>query len=391
VVSVDDIADDQERTGNIHFDELVDCLYASLSYSSFFQPFIIELKRSLRLVSVGLVVVEEKPLQALYGWDEGYPPGFVDTLIFTGLLFKDEAIQFALAQEIDEVSCYSDANPDFEIKQMALSSFTRAWTTATGLVDSAYCRLSIGEGVSAIFVMNRHKSCGVFTLAELDMLKRLLGHAGRALRLHHSLNCKKKLSAPISDVIEQSSTPTALFSSIGRLLTYNDAFKLVGASAKIFRVDECDEGVKFDSPELAEQLSQSLTTITLNVRNGLVNELSFLKKASNENDQRSLDDLKFTLVPVINQKNQHDYTIVQVHRVAFERLEISLESIMKLIEVTEAEAKVCQALYSGLDVKAISQQLSISVHTVRSYIKNTLAKNHMTRQAELIAYLARLA
>jgi DNA-binding CsgD family transcriptional regulator len=58
--------------------------------------------------------------------------------------------------------------------------------------------------------------------------------------------------------------------------------------------------------------------------------------------------------------------------------------------LTDREANVAALLAQGLDTDAIAAQLGIQSNTARSYLKNVLQKTGATRQAELVALVARI-
>ncbi len=58
--------------------------------------------------------------------------------------------------------------------------------------------------------------------------------------------------------------------------------------------------------------------------------------------------------------------------------------VRKLYDVTEAEARVTEALLSGLTVQAIAERQGVSTQTIRTHLKSVFAKTGVTRQADLI-------
>jgi len=58
--------------------------------------------------------------------------------------------------------------------------------------------------------------------------------------------------------------------------------------------------------------------------------------------------------------------------------------------LTEQEANVATLLADGLDINAIAARLGIRPNTARSYLKDALQKTGATRQAELVALVARI-
>ncbi len=59
-------------------------------------------------------------------------------------------------------------------------------------------------------------------------------------------------------------------------------------------------------------------------------------------------------------------------------------TLMRLYELTEAEARVVQALVSGKRLEAVAQDFNVSMNTVRSHLKQAFRKTETNRQSELV-------
>lgn len=62
----------------------------------------------------------------------------------------------------------------------------------------------------------------------------------------------------------------------------------------------------------------------------------------------------------------------------------------ELFGLTDREADVASLLTDGLEIASVAQELRISLETARTYLKYAFEKIGVTRQAELVALLARL-
>jgi len=72
------------------------------------------------------------------------------------------------------------------------------------------------------------------------------------------------------------------------------------------------------------------------------------------------------------------------------RFPTDLSALRSAYELTEREANVAALLAEGLDINAIAARLGIRANTARSYLKDVLQKTGATRQAELVALVARI-
>jgi len=71
-------------------------------------------------------------------------------------------------------------------------------------------------------------------------------------------------------------------------------------------------------------------------------------------------------------------------------LRIARPGLRSAYGLTEQEANVAVLLAEGLDINAIAMRLGIRLNTARGYLKDALQKTGTTRQAELVALLARI-
>jgi DNA-binding CsgD family transcriptional regulator len=67
-----------------------------------------------------------------------------------------------------------------------------------------------------------------------------------------------------------------------------------------------------------------------------------------------------------------------------------LSGLRSAYGLTEREVNVVALLAEGLDIRAIADRLGIRTSTARSYLKDALQKTGATRQAELVALVARI-
>jgi DNA-binding CsgD family transcriptional regulator len=71
-------------------------------------------------------------------------------------------------------------------------------------------------------------------------------------------------------------------------------------------------------------------------------------------------------------------------------LRTDLSALRGAYGLTEREANVAALLAEGLDINAIAARLGIRPNSARSYLKDALQKTGATRQAELVALVARI-
>ena len=63
------------------------------------------------------------------------------------------------------------------------------------------------------------------------------------------------------------------------------------------------------------------------------------------------------------------------------------ERLMALYSLTRLEARLAVRLAQGLSLENISEELRLSIHTVRAYLKQIFAKTSVHRQSALVRLL----
>jgi len=366
------------------FDNLLQALYASLSHRKAFQFFIAELTEQVLFCHAGLIVIDTRSGKALYGWGQGYPPGLIELQLKTGLIYKDEQVKKALTLVGRNVHSIADCNTDFELSDMKLSTFSRAWATAAGLKDSACMRFELGDGLVAALVMNRHKKVGVCTLEDLGLLSRLHSHIERALSLYHSLVNQKALNDSLRQLMLNAPRAMAVYSQGSYLQSCNRAFVELGERYQCYQVSQSNTQLTLLDAEYDIQLNNLLLSFEYNCDEA---ESSLFMPVNNG---ACFVVLKFTLTAVLNAECELDYILMQVEEPK-NGVALSFSDVQKIIKCSEAEAAVCVDLAAGFEVKGIAKRQNLSEHTIRSYIKSVLEKNQLKRQAELVSLLLRVA
>jgi len=60
------------------------------------------------------------------------------------------------------------------------------------------------------------------------------------------------------------------------------------------------------------------------------------------------------------------------------------ETLMRLYELTDAEARLVQALVTGKRLETVAEEFNVSMNTVRSHLKQAFRKTETNRQSELV-------
>lgn len=363
-------------------DRLVTSLYSCVDHNEGFDPFLRCIREELDLVSACLAVIQKEPqLKGLYGWAVGYPPGVVPLMLKTGLVFKDKAIARALDAGPNALFSYADGDPECDVLA-GMSSFSRTWVRAAGIVDSATIAFTNKYQQHVALVFNRHKSRPVFSKQEMALLARLKKHAEIALDLYERLHRSEQSFKDLQTSIAMLKQPVAVFSPVTLLISASPAFIDIGNRYDVFTVNQETRGIHFRDTGFGKDFYTQLMLF-----------ITGKTAALDDNDTLYLHTdalpLRFSITPVHNKQRNNSNVLVEIFDPNDCRVPGTAE-IRKIINATEAEARVCHCLIKGANTAEAAEELSLAVSTVRTNIKSLLQKNNFNRQVDLISHLLRI-
>jgi DNA-binding CsgD family transcriptional regulator len=364
-----------------HFDQLLTALYACVDHEDGFTQFLQVFRKIFQVKTAALICMRVEPFKGIYSWASGYPPGLIKMLIKTGTLAKDEAIVRAGKEPSGSVYCFSGCNPDYDIFA-DISPVTKAWLKTVGITDNATLTFEVRSNERFVFLLNRVGKQGIFKQQELELLQRLQPHLERALSLFEALSHEKNVSEGLHSAIDNLHYPVALFSVVGRLVNINQTFRDLGERYGIFRVDDSTAQLTFNDKSTEEEFSRHLTACLFNVAQEQASvDVMFVKTEALP--------VRLTIRPLYNKKKRLSGVMVEA-RDSNTAKEYSATDVQKVLDCTEAEAKVIAKLLLGDDVAMAAESLNLSAHTVRGYVKSVMSKNDFHRQLDLIAALLKV-
>lgn len=364
------------------FDRLVTSLYGCVENRQGFEPFLQCIREELNLASCSLAVIQKEPqLKGLYGWALGYPPGVVPLMLKTGLVFKDKAISRALELGPNAVFSYASGDPQADVFA-DMSPFSRTWVRAAGIIDSAAIAFTNKFSHHIVLVLNRHKSNRVFNAAEMALLARMKKHMEIALDLYERLHRSEQVFRDLKSSIALLKQPVAVFSPVCRLISASPTFVEMGARYGVFDVNGEDGSVEFRDADFGQAFHTQLM-LFITGKTAALDDTDTLYLATDALP------LRFSITPVHSAEHDNNTILVEIFDPNTLRMP-TVSDIRKVINATEAEARVCLALVNGADAARAADELGLAVSTVRTNIKALLQKNNFSRQVDLITHVLRI-
>ncbi len=225
----------------------------------------------------------------------------------------------------------------------------------------------------------RPQESGPYGERELSILRRLMPHLQRAVRLHGELSSLRSQLAAVRHVMD----------------LYPQGFLQTDADCRVIYANETarsDETLNFESgqfrvrsPHADSALRKAIRTMSSDVH-GRLRRLDFARDTGEA-------PYRLLLMPF---PKSHDATAGE-NQPAVSILMIDLNSASKpdpgmlaeLFSLTPAESRFTSCLVSGFSVEEISVQLKITRETARTHLRRVLGKTHTRRQGELISLVLR--
>jgi DNA-binding CsgD family transcriptional regulator len=234
------------------------------------------------------------------------------------------------------------------------------------------------EAIGVVRVV-RPRTAAPFGSHEVDLLRHLLPHLSRALRLHDRLALAETRRAETVDVLDRFSAGVLLLDAAGHPVAVNRAAEALLAAGDTLRTGR--DGIRAVLPAETATLQRLVARAAASRPGGASEGVLNLTRPP---PQRPLNVLVTPLRggPLRGAARR---AAVVVFVTDPERLPSPpVEGVQRWLGLTRAEAALVAELLRGRRVEEAADTLEISTHTARTQLKRALAKTGTGRQAELL-------
>jgi DNA-binding CsgD family transcriptional regulator len=239
--------------------------------------------------------------------------------------------------------------------------------------------LGAGTGLAAVSVCRpRNRSFGQ---AEVDLMRVLLPHLARALRVHTRLAESDAREKGLCHALDRMVTGALLVAKGGAVAFMNESARETLADADGLTVDR--HGLRAGRPLDTARLRTAIAAAATGDSNALPGCVLLVERPSG---RRSLQVIVSPFVGSDALGEPRGQAIVFVTDP--ERLpEPDLALLNRVHGLSRAEADVARLLLRDLTAREIAHLLSVSVNTVRFHLKQLFSKTGARRQSELVRLL----
>ncbi|MBN9562421.1 MAG: hypothetical protein J0H14_17095 [Alphaproteobacteria bacterium] len=273
-----------------------------------------------------------------------------------------------------------------ERRRFERSEWRNDWLRPQDLYHGTACVLGKADGVVTEFSIMRPEKAGVMSPEQLDMLRLLVPHLQRAIRVHQELSTARVGLHGALAGFERLATAALIVDQAARVLFAN------AAAEQLLRGNDGLRGgrngvLRAGTPPVTERLHALIAgaartaglrgadpggTLPLPRREGrpLVALVSPLRTEP--------AGLGFAPLAALVLARDPDRAPA-----------VDTEALRALYGLTRAEAAVVAELANGCSAEAIAARGDNSIETVRTHLKRSMAKMGVGRQAELVALVLR--
>ncbi|OMC30427.1 helix-turn-helix transcriptional regulator [Mycobacterium colombiense] len=262
--------------------------------------------------------------------------------------------------------------------------FYADWMRPNGLEDGLFVRLTDGTQPACFLVISPTRSFD--TPERVDLMRALVPHLRQALRT------QDKVAALANQAVEMAGALEAV--RHGLVVVAGEGV-VVNVNSTAERVLRSEDGLCLRSGRIAATSPHADQALHRAIRDALVADRCTVRSARSLTCGRPSGRRPYVVHVLPSYRRNADEPIRQPMALV---VVVDPESeplpaaglLRRLYHLTEAEAAIAVRLAGGADVRQISEELSISLTTVRTHLQHVFDKTGTHRQAELIRHLLAL-
>jgi len=268
-------------------------------------------------------------------------------------------------------------------EEQARSGFYQEWLPHLGIHHMLGAVFPVAQGVMGVLGIHRPREAGAYTDQERRQAAIVLPHLQRALHIGQRLTALEGQHSAALQALDRLDAGVLIVDRRGLIIQ-------ASARAEVM-LRECPELVvdrgrlSLHQPSLRDKLLALVRAAleTAQGRGGQAGTALLVPRS-----QRT--PLVLSVAPLSAHAGLHDRE--QPAALIFIRdpeASLDVTHLRELFGLTRAEATVAAALGRGRSLDDIATELNVSIGTVRTHLKRSLAKTGTHRQAQLVALMAR--
>ncbi len=369
-------------------DELINLIYEAALDSSRWQDFLVPLAAKLNS-HTGLIWANDFTTQTI-------DPGLSGHDIFTQIGF-DQASLISLEAHYAKRNVWME-DPSLHVKGRVVNSEmlypsshlerTEFWSDWLRHLDIFYTGAAIvdkSDERSVNVTLCRPKGHGEYSPDEMGLLRRLMPHLQAGFALHRKLYRLQALSNAATGALEQIPYGVVLLDSHGRTLFFNQRAERLVEKSGLLRLQD-DGPVRCVVSADDARLRLLVDGATRSGRADIRDKENAVPGGAMRISGLAGQQLQLLVAPLPHRATPFGMRTAAVIFLSDPAsTEISIAPVLRVLyAMSPAETKLTEALVNGVTLQEYAATRGISLHTVRSHLKNSMMKMGVRRQTDLI-------
>jgi DNA-binding CsgD family transcriptional regulator len=249
-----------------------------------------------------------------------------------------------------------------------------------GLLDSLGADMQVDGETEARLRVARSKGAQPFTDQDRELLRFIIPHLERAIRIHSRLNKIESERALYAGAVEQLAVGCIILDQKGRVLNSNDmASQLLAQKDGISTINN---KLQLSSPQRSAELQRLIIEVLATQQAGKPAVVQALRAER----PSGLQDLGLVIRPIARAQGA-DGAVPSVAVFVSDPEQASeapFQAITRLFGFTPTEASLAMLLANGLSLDEAAVELNISRNTARTHLRSVFAKTGVSRQPMLV-------
>jgi DNA-binding CsgD family transcriptional regulator/PAS domain-containing protein len=266
-------------------------------------------------------------------------------------------------------------------KKLTASEFYKTTLAPAGIFDILGADLEVPNELSVRLRISRFKGAKPFGTEQKNLIRQLLPHLERAIRIHARLNKVESERALYAGAMEQLSVGTVILDEKGSVINCNALAKQL-IEAKDGLVNS-KGSLHLSNREQTNELQKLIASVLETQQHG---ESGFVE-AMRATRPSGLPDLGLVIRPVPKTEYSEGKSVPSVAIFISDPeqgSETPTQIITRLFGVTPAEASLAMLLVNGLTLDEAAQVQGVSRNTTRTHLRSIFAKTGVSRQTMLV-------
>lgn len=253
--------------------------------------------------------------------------------------------------------------------------------------------LDLSERICTALATLRAKERGRLKEEELGRIRCMAPHLRRVVRLQDRLDELQTSCDLLRGMFNQTATGIALLDKSGAVLAANTRATAIIKRGALLWLDQGQMRARDreEDKKLQEAIRRSVDRFDASQIAGNTGEEIVLLRGSDPGG--TSHPMRILIVPTEREQTltpSSRTAAATVHMIDFAASpQVDKQLLRRLLSLSKAEAEVAAHLASGLNASEVADQLHVSLHTVRSHLKNLFRKTGTTQQSALVSLILR--